>query len=175
MEKEISLIKNILSGKIFIYPTDTVYGLGCNALDKKVVEKIKEIKSRDRNKPLSIIAPSKEWIYKNTEAKKAVVDKYLPGRYTLILKKKKKNFLNHVSDSEFLGIRIPGNDFCKIIQKSGVPFITTSVNLSGERPAIRIEDIKKEILEKADIAVNAGKLHGKPSTIILSDGTVMKR
>ena len=59
------LKEDILQGKIVVYPTDTIYGLGCNAEDKKAVEKIKQIKKRDKNKPLSIIAPSFEWIKKN--------------------------------------------------------------------------------------------------------------
>jgi L-threonylcarbamoyladenylate synthase len=169
------LIKLIKSGAIFIYPTDTIYGLGCNALNKKSVERIKKIKLRDKNKPLSIIAPSKEWIYKNTFAKKKLVNKYLPGKYTLILEKKNKKFLNHVSSTEFLGVRIPDNDFCKIIQSSNIPFVTTSVNLSRKPFAKSIEEIERRIIKKVDVIVNSGKLSGEPSTIIMPDGKELKR
>ena len=60
---ETEIIDFIRKGKIFIYPTDTIYGLGCDALNEKSVEKIKEIKKRDKDKPLSVIAPSKKWIF----------------------------------------------------------------------------------------------------------------
>lgn len=168
------LIKAILKGKIFIYPTDTVYGLGCNAEDKKAVEKIKEIKARDKDKPLSIIAPSINWIKEN-----CIIDinleKYLPGPYTIILKKKNPDFLKWVSLTDSLGIRIPANDFCKKIQKAGVPFITTSVNQSGEKPATKISDINKEILDKVDIFIESKeKLSGKPSNLVIN-GKIMKR
>lgn len=169
----LNLKQEILSGKIFIYPTDTVYGLGCNALNKKAVRKIKNIKKRDKNKPLSLIAPSFSWIRKFL-----VVDvnlkKYLPGKYTLILKKKNKNFLKHVSNTSLLGVRIPKNKFCRKIQESKVPFITTSVNLAGQKPASKILDINKEILNKVDFVIDAGKLSGKPSVLILG-GKKLKR
>ena len=89
------LIKEIKAGKIFIYPTDTLYGIGCNAEDKEAVEKIREIKGRD-NKPFSVIAPSFKWIEDNL-----IIDcnlkEYLPGAYTIILKKKDKDFMKHVA------------------------------------------------------------------------------
>jgi len=171
-QKKIEAIK---SGKIFIYPTDTVYGIGCNALNKKAVERIKEIKTRDKNKPLSVIAPSKSWIFKNLNAKKSLVNKYLPGKYTLILKKKNSNFLSYVSKTNTLGVRIPKHKFIKLIQKAKVPFITTSVNLSGEKPASDLNEISKNIIKKVDIIINSGKLSGKPSTIILENGQKLKR
>src|SRR3989344_1548803 len=119
------LTKKILQGKIFIYPTDTIYGIGCNALNKEAVEKIREIKQRDK-KPFSIIAPSFDWI-----KEKCIIDceleNYLPGKYTIILKKKDKNFLLWVSDTDSLGIRIPNHEFCDKIRQANVPFITTSV------------------------------------------------
>jgi len=173
--KENKLVKQIKSGAIFIYPTDTVYGLGCNALNKKAVEKIKQIKGRDKNKPLSIIAPSKSWILKNLIAKKSIVNKYLPGKYTLILKKKNPNYLSYVSKTNTLGIRIPKHKFTKLIQKAGVPFITTSVNLSGEKSASSLKDINKNIIKKVDMIINSGILSGKPSTIILENGQTLKR
>lgn len=174
-EKEKKIIDLIKSGAIFIYPTDTIYGLGCNALLPKSIQKIKQIKSRDKDKPLSIIAPSKEWILENTFASKELIDKYLPGPFTLILKKKDPAFLSYVSQSETIGIRIPLQDFTNIIQKAGVPFITTSVNHSGEKFATSVEEIKKEIIDCVDVVINIGLLNGNPSTIILPDGSQIKR
>ena len=139
--------RDILDGKIFIYPTDTIYGVGCDATNKQSVEKIKQIKQRDRDKPLSIIAPSKEWIKENCIVD-VDLDKYLPGPYTIILKKKDKEFLSNVSETDSLGIRIPDHKFTKEIQKSKIPFITTSVNLSGQPFITKISDISKEILDQ---------------------------
>jgi len=167
------LVKQILEGKIFIYPTDTIYGLGCNAEDKEAVEKIKQIKERDRDKPLSIIAPSFKWIKEN-----CIMDvdlkKYLPGKYTIILHKKNTNFLSHVSNTEFLGIRIPNCSFSKKVKSARVPFITTSVNLSGEPFAKSIKEIPKQIIDKIDIIIDGGDLNGNPSTII-KDGKEINR
>jgi len=160
------ITRKILQGKIFIYPTDTLYGLGCNALDKKAVLRIREIKKRD-NKPFSVIAPSFGWINENL-----IVDinlkKYLPGPYTIILKKKNPDFLNWVSNIETLGIRIPNHKFTKIIQQAGVPFITTSINFSGEKPAISLAEIPEEIKSQVDFIIKSKeKLSGKPSTLII--------
>jgi len=183
MEKTISLskinkkqiIKQIIQGKIFIYPTDTIYGIGCNVLNKKAVNKIKSIKKRDKNKPLSIIAPSLTWIKQNCIIPKNLkLSKYLPGPYTLILKKKNPRFLNHVSKTDSLGIRIPKNSFTKIIQKSKVPFITTSVNLSNENPITNTNEITDKIKKQTDIIIKSKPLTGKPSTIILN-GKMIKR
>jgi len=166
-------VKEILKGKIFIYPTDTIYGLGCNADNKDSVEKIKQIKERDRDKPLSVIAPDFKWIEKNCLVD-VELSKYFPGPYTLILRKKDKAFLSHVSNTEFIGIRIPACDFYENIKKARVPFITTSVNLSGESFAKSIGEISRSILNKVDVILDEGKLNGTPSTII-KDGKEISR
>ena len=168
-----SIHEKILSGKIFIYPTDTIYGLGCNAMDKKAVNKIKEIKKRDKNKPLSIIAPSLSWIKRY-----CVIDsdlkRYFPGPYTVVLKKKNFNFLKWISSSDSLGIRIPGNSLTKKIQKSKLPFVTTSVNLSGQKPITKISEIPEEIRKKVDIIIDEGELSGRPSTLVINGKEVVR-
>lgn len=156
----------IQAGKIFIYPTDTIYGLGCNALDEKAIKKIREIKHRE-NKPLSIIAPSINWIHQNLVVD-VELEKYLPGPYTVLLKKKDPKFLRWVSENDKIGVRIPKSKFCDKIRKIGVPFITTSVNLSGEKPANLISEISEEIINAVDYVIDEGKLSGKPSTLIIN-------
>ena len=170
---EEEILNEITVGKIFVYPTDTIYGLGCDAENRDAVEKIKQIKQRDRNKPLSVIAPSTKWIEKNLIIN-TDLNKYFPGPYTIVLKKKNPDFLKHVSNTDSIGIRIPDTEFTKIIQNSGTPFITTSVNLSGESAIESVREIPKEIEDKIDIIIDAGRLTGRPSTLII-DGKEMKR
>jgi len=165
--------EQILQGKIFIYSTDTIYGLGCDATNGQAVEEIKQIKKRDRDKPLSVIAPSFEWIDQNCVVD-ADLDKYLPGPYTIILKKKNPEFLKQACQLDTIGIRIPDCNFTKQIQEVGVPFITTSVNSTGEPFAKNVNEIPKEIKDKVDFIVDVGELNGKPSTLIV-DGKEVSR
>jgi L-threonylcarbamoyladenylate synthase len=170
---EQEIIKQISKGKIFIYPTDTIYGIGCDATNIKAVNKIKEIKQRDVDKPFSIIAPSIKWINENLIVD-CDLDKYLPGPYTIILKKKNPNFLSHVSSIDSLGVRIPNHEFTNIVQKTGLPFITTSVNLSGDPFITEISKISPDILEHIDHIIDYGPLTGNPSTLIIN-GKEVKR
>lgn len=171
--KEIDVVKEILAGKVFIYPTDTIYGIGCDATNEKAVEKIKQIKSRDRDKPLSVIAPSFEWI-ENNFIINLDIKKYLPGPYTLLLKKKDICFLKWISPNDRIGVRIPGNEFTKKIQASNLPFVTTSVNLSGEPFALSLKDIKEEVLKEVDYIIEGDNLSGKPSTLIIDGKEIFR-
>lgn len=167
------IIKQINKGKIFIYPTDTIYGIGCDATNVRLVNKIKEIKQRDADKPLSVIAPSIDWIKEHLIVD-CDLDKYFPGPYTIILKKKNPNFLSHVSNTDSLGVRIPDHEFTKMIQEAKVPFITTSVNLSGEPFIKEISEINPDILEHIDYIIDYGPLNGSPSILIIN-GKEVKR
>ncbi len=96
----------------------------------------------------------------------------MPGKYTLILKKKNPKFLSHISKNEFIGVRIPDCEFTKLVAEAGVPFITTSVNLSGELFAVNIKDIYKSILDGVDVVVDSGVLDGRPSGIVKNEREV---
>ncbi|HBM45598.1 MAG: Translation factor SUA5 [Parcubacteria group bacterium GW2011_GWF2_38_76] len=163
---EAKIIREIISGKVFIYPTDTIYGIGANAKKDTAVNKIREIKERE-TKPFSVIAPSKKWIKDNfliDNKIKQWIGK-LPGNITLFLDKKE---LSCVSDEvnptdDSLGVRIPKHWFTKIISKANVPFITTSVNKSGHSYMRRIEDIDSAILNSVDYVVYEGEKANKES------------
>lgn len=147
--------------------------MGCNAENEELVNRIREIKNRDE-KPLSVIAPSVEWIMDNFETSEEEINKYLPGKYTLILKKKNPSFLPWISNNERIGVRIPDSDFTRELQKSGKPIITTSVNLSGGPFATEISGVDKRILEKVDKVYDYGKLSGNPSVLVI-DGKKIER
>ena len=167
---EAEIIKAIHDGKIFIYPTDTIYGLGANALNTGAVLAIREIKQRP-SKALSVIAPSIEWIRENCMMNDEVEKnlKKLPGPFTFFLNLKNQRCVSqeiNPLDEKTLGVRIPKHWFTKIIQKAGVPFITTSANMSDESYMRGIEDLDKGIKEAVDYIVYEGVINGEESTKI---------
>ena len=152
--------------KVYVYPTDTIYGIGCDATNDKLVLKIRDIKKREE-KPFSIIAPSKKWIKENFEIIHPNYLDKLPGPYTLVMKPKNEKIISkHVSYSDKVGVRIPDCEFSKLVKKTGKPFVTTSVNISGEPHLVDPKNLKKEIKDKVDIVIDEGKLSGKASTVI---------
>jgi len=155
---------SVRKGAVFIYPTDTVYGIGCDATNKKAVERVRRIKGTKH--PFSVIAPSKKWIKENLivlkEHKKYI--RKLPGPYTFILKMKKKCVASNVSYSQSVGVRIPKHWTGTIAAKLGVPIVTTSANVSGEPTIREVSEIPKKL--KADFVIDGGKLGGRPSRII---------
>ena len=163
--KSAQIVKRINAGEVFIYPTDTIYGIGCDATNEGSVKSIRIVKQRF-DKPFSVIAPSKQWILKNFEANKSFIDK-LPGPFTYILKSRKHNVVApSVVQGEKIGIRIPNHEFIATIQKSKKPFVTTSVNIAGEAPYTDPKRIPKHILDSVDVVIDAGKLQNKPSTVL---------
>ena len=115
VEMDIFEIK-IKEGELFIHPTDTIYGIGCNAMLHDSVYKVRETKNR-HTVPFSVIAPSKDWIRENCEVNKKAEGwlKKLPGPYTFILNLKNKDAIapNVNMDMDTLGVRIPDHWFSK--------------------------------------------------------------
>ena len=147
-KRRAEIIRHIAEGKVFIYPTDTVYGIGCSALNHSSVERIRKAKKREPDKPMSVIAPSGEWIEENakgTNENMALAKSLLPGPYTVILNAKASAPKDAVGPKGTIAIRIPGDEFTKAVQESCVPFITTSANLSGDEPIKSISEIAEEI------------------------------
>src|SRR3989338_505765 len=111
-------INEMEKGKIFVYTTDTIYGIGCDATNPLSIKKIREIKMRN-SKPFSIIVPSKEWIKENCVINflaESWISK-LPGRYTLILRLKKFNKVARkelLNDAYTIGVRIPDIWFSQV-------------------------------------------------------------
>jgi tRNA threonylcarbamoyl adenosine modification protein (Sua5/YciO/YrdC/YwlC family) len=157
---------------IFIYPTDTIYGIGCNALDEKMVGKIRKLKNSAQ--PFSVIVPSKEWIYNNcivTEEAEEWVRK-LPGPYTLLLKLKNKkavakNVHNYDMNGEvILGVRMPNHWFLSLSYVLKLPIVTTSANVTGQNFMTSLEDLDPVLRNNVDYVFYEGPKRGTPSTIV---------
>lgn len=179
MAKIISLAKNyeeavhsacrqITSGGLLVYPTDTLYGLGCDANNPTAVQRLKALKGRDSAKPLSIALSDLNSIGKICEITKeqeAILGKFLPGPYTFVLRLKKRM---PVSESLEVGIRVPEHNFVlEVAQKAHAPIVSTSANLSGQASPASFQEVHESILGGVELAVDGGRCkYAKPSTVI---------
>lgn len=162
-------MKRILDGAVFIHPTDTIYGIGCDATNDAAVKKIREAKQRV-SMPFSVIAPSKGWIYENCEVSEEAeswLDK-LPGPYTLIFRLKNKSAVaaSVVSGSENLGVRMPRHWILDVVKELGFPVVSTSANITGQPYMTSVDELDSSIRQKVDFAIFEGEKDGRPSTIV---------
>jgi len=162
------IIDAIIKGSVFIHPTDTIYGIGCNAQNQKAVRKVRKLKSRTTN-PFSVIVPSLEWVHENCVITKEGEEwlSKLPGSYTLIFKLKNKCVAKEVNQGlNTLGVRMPNHWIKDVAADANVPIVTTSVNRSGEDYMSSLEDLDSTIKGGIDFVLYEGKKEGKPSKIV---------
>ena len=170
-------IKALKKGKVIVYPTDTLYGLGADIYNESAVKKIFEIKKRPNNMPLSIAVSNINEIKKNAfinHTAKVLIDYFLPGKLTLILKKKTVISDLLTGGLDKVAIRIPDNSIALEIISNFGPMTATSANVHGDKTPFFISDIIMQ-MKKDDIAVyiDNGKIAGKPSTLVdVSDENV---
>ncbi|MFN7991337.1 MAG: L-threonylcarbamoyladenylate synthase [Candidatus Micrarchaeia archaeon] len=165
VEVAVTVLKN---GGVIVYPTDTVYGIGGDATNRDVVERIHKIKRIEGKRPMSVMVPDFGMIDYYCESglwEDIILRKYLPGPYTFILRKHR--YLA-ASESDNLGVRIPDSEFCQLMCESfGKPIITTSANLTKQSPPTKFEDVDPSIIEKADLAIDGGQTkYGRASVVI---------
>ncbi|MGL4949858.1 MAG: L-threonylcarbamoyladenylate synthase, partial [Anaeroplasmataceae bacterium] len=137
--------------KIIIFPTDTVYGIGCSVYDRQSIQKIYEIKNRDLNKPLAVLCSSLEQINSIAivdELSNKLISKFLPGPLSVILKANQR--IKEVMNLEYIAVRIPNHKQAINLLNEFGPLATTSVNESGTQPLNEYELIVKDYLDKVD-------------------------
>ena len=162
------------SGGVILYPTDTLYGLGADALSDEAVAKIYAIKGRDEKKPIHAIVADVEMTNRFGEVNEkafALMCSYMPGPLSLILKKKPDVESGIGKGMETFCVRIPDNQFCLDLAKEfNNPYTTTSANLSGAAAGRSVPEILAQLGEEAsliDLVIDAGELPERaPSTIV---------
>ncbi len=165
---------------IVVFPTETVYGIGGNALSENVINNIYNIKKRPQEKALNILVKNKEEIkkyaYISNELEEEIIDKFMPGPITIILKKRKSQIPDLLTgNNDTIGIRIPDNDIVKkILEKCNLPIAAPSANISGKPSSIRLEDIKPDFDGKVDAFIDGGKCKQNISSTIVKviDGNI---
>lgn len=172
------IIDEIEVGNLVITPTDTVYGIMADAMNPQAVERVYRAKQRSKNKPLMILVSDAEMALQYVEVpnklERAIMQKYWPGRLTILLKKNYK-ILDVVTNNDYVGVRVPDNaELREIIQEIGRPLVSTSANLSDELTVTNPDLLEPEVLVYIDYVENAGTVESVPSSIIKVENDEIK-
>lgn len=173
--------EEIKKGNLVLFPTETVYGIGANALDAEAVKKIFIAKGRAQDNPLIVHVDSIEMVEKIvkeiTPLEKKLMERFWPGPLTIIFKRKSEKIIPNVvtANLDTVGIRMPSNEIAnKLIQKAGVPIAAPSANISGKPSGTKVEDIIEELDGKVQYILDGGFTDiGLESTVIKIDNGVI--
>lgn len=161
-------------GGVIAYPTDTTYGIGCSIFSKKGLEKIYQVKQRDKRKPFSFICSDLSEVSRYarlTNQAFRIMKRYLPGPYTFVLEASREVPDLLITRQKTVGIRIPDNLICLALVKGvGVPIVTTSANLSGEEPVGDPDEIHRQFGHALELVVDGGLLTTDVSSVISLTG-----
>ena len=185
------------AGGVILYPTDTLYGLGADALSDEAIAKLYSIKERDGSKPIHCIVADlamAQTYGEFNETGRRLVKEFLPGPLTIVVEKKQGIDSGIARNIETIGIRIPDNEFCiALAREFGKPYTTTSANVSGMETPTIVEEILKQLsslgfvnpnsglrnpnigneaTDAIDLVIDAGELPASaPSTVVGVSGT----
>ncbi len=189
-EKLKETAKIIKNGGIVIFPTETVYGIGTNGFNEDGIRRIYELKKRDFSKPISLLVSNMEMVKMVakdvSDLEYALMEKFWPGPFTIILKKKKDVPDILTANGDTVGVRMPSGEIAKkLIEYAGVPIATPSANISGKPSGTNVNDIIKDFDGKVDCIIDSGESKlGIASTIvkvvdniphILREGSITKK
>ena len=174
MEQELKKALEVLhKGGTILYPTDTVWGIGCDARSKDAVDKIFKIKQRAEYKSMVVLVCDEKMLNRYVKEVPAAAWDLIEAAdspLTIIYPNGRGLAQNVIAADESVGIRIVKDDFCRdLIHKFGKPIVSTSANISGETAPASFGGIAKEVLNKVDYVVNwrQNEINNtKPSSII---------
>lgn len=174
-------VRTLRSGGLILYPTDTVWGIGCDATNAEAVARIYALKRSENKKSMLVLCGSADMVVRYVNRAPSIafeVMELADKPLTLILPGAAGVAPNLIPDEGTLGVRVPDHEFCRrMLQAFGRPVVSTSANLSGEPAAVSLADTAREIVDGVDYVVDPrceGKATHKPSSIIsfTEDGAV---
>jgi len=173
-----TIAEAVENGELIVYPTETVYGIGADIFNEAAIKKLFVAKNRPFDMPLSVAVSSKEMmdsIAVLDERAERLIDAFLPGPLTIIIKKKPIVPDIVTSMSEKVGIRMPDHPVAlKIIERTG-PLVATSANSHSHPDAVNSEEAESDFGDSVNVYVDSGPCSlGKPSTIVWLMGDKME-
>ena len=174
MEKDVQSPGEVLRrGGLILYPTDTVWGIGCDATDEKAVERIYELKRSVNKHSMLVLCRDADMIVRYVNKAPGIAFEVLEMAtkpLTLILEGAVGVAPNLIPETGTLGVRVPDHEFCQqLLRRFGKPIVSTSANISGEETPKGLDKVSREIIDGVDYVVNPrvqGHPTGKPSSIV---------
>ena len=164
------VVEMVEKGGVIVYPTDTVYGLGCDLFNPESIRKIHRLKKMEKKKPLSFICSDLKDISRYAYVSNAAykfMKRLLPGPYTFILKATKLVPKVALTKQNTVGIRIPDNTIClSLVKELGHPIISTSVSKSDEELYNDPADIDQRFGKQVDLVIDGGVIVAEHSSIV---------
>ncbi|UPW01741.1 L-threonylcarbamoyladenylate synthase [Halorussus gelatinilyticus] len=165
-------------GELVVYPTETVYGLGADALDEAAIERVFEAKRRSREKPISLAAPTVtsalEYV-RATDREERFMREFLPGPVTVLCEKREPVPDVLTGGRSRVGVRVPDHEVALDLLRETAPVTATSANVSGRPSATRVADVDDEIRAAAAVVVDGGETGGTGSTVVnVADGAIVR-
>ena len=167
IERAVEILRR---GGVIIYPTDTIYGLGCDITCKEAVEKIRLIKGRDDKKPMSFVCADLANVSQYARVSNyayRILKRYLPGPYTFVLPATRETPRMLQSKQKTVGLRVPDHPVpLAVIKELGNPIISTSANLSSEEVLTDPSQLEEVLGSQVDLILECGQLPILPSSVI---------
>lgn len=166
------LLYNLINnGELAIVPTDTVYGIIADATNEEAIKKVYMAKRRSFSKPLIIMVSSiemlKKYVKNISDVEKRLIEKYWPGRLTILFKRNNKISDLLTNSGDYIGIRLPDNkELCKLMNMLNKPLVSTSANISDNMTITEISMLEDELKNSISYIVDGGILDDLPSTLI---------
>ncbi|MFQ6107183.1 MAG: L-threonylcarbamoyladenylate synthase [Thermoplasmata archaeon] len=171
LDEDFELVRLALEeGKLVVFPTETLYGLGGDPENHAAVERIYRLKERPRDDPLPIAVSSWEEVKSVASVSKiarALFDEFLPGPLTLVLRKRNPSSFGWISSGETIGIRVPSQPLAVELAEEFGPITATSANLHGGENPTSVEGAMDQLGSRIDYYIDCGKTAlGVPSTVV---------
>ena len=159
-------VRVLREGGIILYPTDTVWGLGCDATNAEAVDLIYRLKRSENKKSMLVLCASADMVVRYVNRAPGIafeVMEMATSPLTLILPGATGVAANLIPDEGTLGIRVPDHEFCRrMLRALQRPVVSTSANISGEATPAGLQEVSREIIDGVDFVVNP-RFEGKPT------------
>ncbi len=170
-----SVPKEISFGSTILYPTETVYGLGCRYDDGEALQAIYSLKGRDKKVPVALIASEEHWVERHFQVPACaspLMKAHWPGPLAMLLRPKAPQLFQNVVHEGFVGVRVSGSTKSRELAAAcGGAIVSTSANLSGEPTPLHWQQCTQSILDGVSLIIDGGALDAAlPSTLIRFNG-----
>ncbi len=167
-------VEALRAGEVVVYPTDTVYGLGCDATNPTAVRRVFEIKGRPPDQPVPVLL-AEAWqaadLAEVSEGARRLMKRFWPGPLTLVLRSRGVVADLVTAGTGAVGLRVPDHPVPRaLVRACGFPLVGTSANSTGRPAPVTVPEVLSDLDGRVALVLDGGRLRGRPSTVVDATG-----